>query len=106
MTAELKLYYPQVLEWFDSLHSLVACTFSVVLAQPAGSPTGAHRNLAPLLSPTQLPVRVEQRGAQIARSVPLTQDEAIVRPAELMVLALCAADPSATGSHHPAGSGN
>jgi transposase len=93
ITASLKAYFPQVLDWFENKDTLVFCSFmeqfpSVIAAQSA--------------SPEQLTqfFRSHQAGRKsaIARRIqqiqeagpPLTRDEAIVVPAQTLTGALVA----------------
>jgi transposase len=91
ITASLKSYFPQVLDWFEDKDTLVFCAFLKEFPSV---------NVAQAATPEQLTqfFRSHQAGRKsaIARRLqqiadagpPLTQDEAIVLPAQALTLAL------------------
>ena len=100
LTAALKMYFPQALDWFGDLHTLRACAF-------------LHRwpSLQQLKSATPSSVRkfyqsqgyrgedkLKQLIENIQQAQPLTGDEAVVLASTMMVQALVKQIPSLTES--------
>ncbi|KRB64169.1 IS110 family transposase [Noviherbaspirillum sp. Root189] len=88
----LKLYYPQVLDWFEHRNTIIFCDFltrwpTVMHARRARATTlqaffHAHRCARKGL--------VAERIESIRSSTPLTEDPAIIRPAQLTMQTLVA----------------
>ncbi len=90
MTATLKRYYPQVLEWFDDKDTQVFCTFleryptlKVAQAAPAEELEQFFRTHHVVRSQT-----IQRRLNQIHQGVALTEDNGIIEPSQLLVKAL------------------
>ena len=65
LTDCLKLYFPQVLRWFDDVTSPLVGDLlrsAGTLADPGATPAGASGNAAPVFSRAQLPERGKERG--------------------------------------------
>ncbi len=92
LTATLKAYYPQVLQWFEDIDTQQFCDFikrwpTLKQAQCARSATliqffKAHGSGRPAL--------MEKRLKAIRRALPLTEDEGVIIPHEKQVTALVA----------------
>jgi len=90
LTAALKQYYPQVLEWFDDKDTRVFCAFvekwpNLAKVQRARSDTlrrffHAHG--------VRRPKVIERRIEAIKAAVPLTNDPAVIEPNQLLVMSL------------------
>src|SRR5207245_2566486 len=88
LTAQLKLYFPQVLSWFYSLSSPLTCDFllrwptleAVQKASPRAVREFYHRHHC---EEERLPSRLEE----IRRAVPATRDQAVIQASILMVQA-------------------
>jgi transposase len=89
LQARLKWYYPQLLEWFDDLASPLLAAFVErwpTLGQLQQARPGQLRKF--LQQRGCSAQRIEQRLAAIAEAQALTQDEAVVEPAVLLVRSL------------------
>jgi transposase len=84
ITAALKSYYPQVLQWFDDIDTQVFCDFiqqwpTLKKAKCARKPTfvkffKAHRCVRPAV--------IEKRIEAIKAAIPLTEDDGVIIPFE------------------------
>jgi transposase len=90
ITSTLKTYYPQVLEWFENKDTQVFCAFverypSLQQAQAASS-----EELDTFFTQHQVVRRSARtrRLEQIQQGIPLTEDPAVVQPAQWFVNAL------------------
>ncbi len=92
LTALLKGYFPQVLQWFPDIRTMLVCDF--LLRWPnLDALTGVRR--ATLLKffrlhNSQRTETVEKRLAAIKAAVPLTTDKAVINSSTVMVKALAA----------------
>lgn len=92
ITAQLKLCFPQVLEWFDQVGSTVMTEFvrrwptlpQLQADQPEAVLEFLHRHNS------RSAARNQERLAQMARAKPLTTDPAVIEPAVLMIRTLLA----------------
>jgi transposase len=90
ITAALKNYYPQVLDWFEDKDAHVFCLFverySTLKAAQAATPA----ELTEFFTAHNVVRRsaIERRIEQIAQGSPLTEDAAIVEPSQWLVQAL------------------
>lgn len=90
LTAALKAYYPQVLQWFEDIDTQQFCDFiqqwpTLEQAQQARPDTltrffKAHGSGRPAL--------IDKRLKAIRSAVPLTEDEAVIVPYQLQAIAL------------------
>ena len=86
LTAQLKLYFPQILNWFYKVSSPVACDFllrwpTLESAQKAGA-----KKLRVFYRKHNCQEE-ERRLEEIRQAVPATQDQAVIRSSVLMVQA-------------------
>ena len=92
LTAQLKLYFPQVLDWFDDLATHLVCDF--LMEWPTLSAVKkARRATLEKFFCEHNSVRQEtnrRRIAEIKAAIPLTTDAAVINSSVLMVKALCA----------------
>ena len=90
LTAALKNYYPQVLEWFDDKDTRVFCNFverwpNLPAVQRARRDTLRrffHENRV------RRPAVIERRIEAIKSAIPLTTDPAVIEPHQLLVMSL------------------
>lgn len=90
ITAQLKLYFPQVLDWFDELHIPMVAAFlrrwptlpHLQREEPEVLRTFFHQH------GSRSQPRIDNRLSQIRQAVPAVEDPAVVDPAVLMVGAL------------------
>jgi len=92
ITAALKSYYPQALQWFDDIDTRIFCDFiqqwpTLKQAKRAHKPTlttffKAHRCVRPAV--------IDKRIKAIKAAMPLTEDEGVIIPFERLVRALTA----------------
>ena len=91
MTALLKGYFPQVLDWFDKLTTFVACDF--ILSWPTLEDAKRARKTTLLkFLHDHNSVRKEtnaRRVAEIKGAMPLTTDRAVIRSSVLYIKGLC-----------------
>ena len=90
MTALLKLYYPQVLEWFDDIRTTLVCDFLLQWPTLEAAKKARRTTLVKFMREHNS-VRQEstqQRISAIKESVPLTSDRAVIDSSVLMVKAL------------------
>src|SRR5579884_2957740 len=93
ITAMLKVYFPQVLDWFDDLGSALVGDFLDRWA----TLESVQKERAEVLRAffrqhhCRSEQRIQQRLEQILSARPLTEDAAVIQPAVLMVQALLAA---------------
>ena len=92
LTAQLKLYFPQILEWFDDVSTYLVCDF--VLTWPTlEAVKKAKRATVEKFFREHNSVRQEinqRRLTEIRQAVPLTTDRAVINSSVLMVQALAA----------------
>lgn len=87
LTATLKSYYPQILDWFDDVGTIVCCDFL------ERWPTLSKLKKAREATITQFFIDhksyrgdiIERRLASIKKSIPLTNDEGVIKPSTLIV---------------------
>jgi len=90
LTAALKNYYPQVLEWFADRDTILFCNFverwptlqAAQRARAATLRTFFHENNA------RYPKVIERRLEAIRHAIPLTEDPGVIAPNQLLVDAL------------------
>ncbi len=90
LTAALKLYFPQVLDWFEDKATLVFCEFlekwptlhSAKRARAATLERFFHEHNS------RYPKVIAQRIKAIKSAIPLTNDPGVIEPNQLMVVAL------------------
>src|SRR5215469_2438015 len=88
LTAHLKMYFPQVLEWFDEIGSHIAAEFlerwpSLEKLQ-AAKPTALERFF--IEHNSRHPERIAKRLEQIRKAVPATTDAAVVESSRTAVV--------------------
>ena len=90
LTALLKSYYPQVLQWFPDVQTVLVCDF--LLRWPSlDALHGVKRvTLEKFMRAhhSARPATIEQRLQAVKASTPLVSDEAVIRSSVLMVQAL------------------
>ena len=92
MTALLKLYFPQVLEWFDDLGTVLVCDF-LLRWSTLDEVKRAKKGTLEKFFCAHNSVRKEtnrRRIAEVKESVALTTDRAVINSSALMVRAFCA----------------
>jgi transposase len=90
ITDQLKLYFPQVLDWFDELHAPITVAFlrrwptlpQLQQEDPVGLRNFFHQH------GSRSQRRIDDRLRQIRQATPALQDPAVVEPAALMVRTL------------------
>ena len=90
ITAQIKLYFPQVLKWFDDLASPMVAAFlerwptlpQLQAEDPAQVRTFFHQH------GSRSAVRIQERLQQIRQAKPLLTDAAVIEPAVLVVRTL------------------
>lgn len=102
ITAALKSYYPQALQWFDDIDTQIFCDFikqwpTLKQAKRAHNSTlvkffKAHRCVRPAV--------IEKRISALRAAMPLTEDEGVIIPFERLVQALIAQLNQALSSIH------
>ncbi len=90
LTATLKSYFPQVLDWFEDKNTLIFCEFlerwpNLQAAKRARKTTLEHFFHA---HNARYPKVIARRIAAIKAAVPLTNDPGIIEPSQVMVNAL------------------
>lgn len=90
LTAALKEYFPQVLEWFDDKGTLVFCRFLERWRTPEAARKARAATVEAFFKDhhVRYPARIEERIAAMKDCVPLTTDCGVILPAEQMVRAL------------------
>ncbi len=88
----LKQYYPQALEWFDRIDTLLFCNFIKRWPSLAQARRARKTTLEKFFREHNMNRRalVERRLAAIKSALPLTTDEAVIVPYRLQVLTLVA----------------
>ena len=92
MTALLKSYFPQVLQWFDDIRTILVCDFLTTWPTLESAQKVKPRTLEKFFHEHNS-VRQEtneSRIASIKAAVPLTTDRAVINSSSVMVKALCA----------------
>ena len=100
LTAALKMYFPQALDWFGDLHTARACAFLQrwpSLQQLQGATTSSVRKFY-LRQGYRGEAKLEQLIQNIRQAQPLTEDPAVVLASTMMVHALVKQIPSLTES--------
>lgn len=90
LTAALKNYYPQALDWFDDKDTLLFCNFierwpnlsTVKRARRDTLKTFFHKH------GTRRQTVIERRITAIKAAIPLTTDPAVIEPQQLLVMSL------------------
>ncbi len=93
ITASLKSYFPQVLDWFEDKDTLVFCEFIEQFSQVQTAQAATPQQLTQFFHTHKVTRKsaIARRIQQIqAAGVPLTTDEAIVVPAQALTRALIA----------------
>jgi len=90
ITDQLKLYFPQVLDWFDELHAPIVAAFLrrwPTLPQLQQEDPQQVRDFF-YQHGSRSQQRIETRLVQIGQAIPALQDPAVIDPAALMVRTL------------------
>lgn len=92
MTAALKNYYPQVLEWFEDKDTQVFCAFLEQYPTLQSAQKATPEEIEQFFKSHNVTRKsaLTRRLEQIAQGSPLTQDQAIVSTSQWLVLALVA----------------
>ena len=92
LTAQLKLYFPQVLDWFDDLATHLVCDFLLEWPTLSAVKKARRRTLEKFFCEHNSVRREtnQRRLAEIKAAVPLTTDCAVINSSMLMVKALAA----------------
>lgn len=90
LRSALKQYYPQVLEWFDHVDTVLFCDFVTRWPTLAQVKRARENTLRTFFREHNMRFSrvLESRITSIKAAVPLTQDEAIIMPYRLQALAL------------------
>jgi len=90
LTAALKQYYPQVLEWFTDKDTRVFCAFIEKWPNLAKVQRARRDTLRAFLHAhgVRRPEVIERRLEAIKAAVPLTNDPAVIEPQQLLVMSL------------------
>jgi transposase len=90
ITAALKNYYPQVLDWFEDKDTQVFCAFVERYPTLKAAQAATPAVLTEFFTRHKVVRRsaIERRIEQIAQGSPLTEDAAIVEPSQWLVSAL------------------
>jgi transposase len=93
ITASLKSYYPQVLDWFEDKHTIAFCAFLEEFPNLRSAQAASPESLREFFRSHHVvrKATIARRTEQIQQSgPPLTQDEAIILPAEALTKGLVA----------------
>ena len=92
LTALLKCYFPQVLDWFPDLRTALVCDFLLRWPELAALKRARRETLLKFFHSHNSVRRdtLEARLAAIKVAVPLTTDRAVLRSSSVMARALCA----------------
>jgi hypothetical protein len=92
LTAALKNYYPQVLEWFEDKDTQVFCDFLTQYPDLKVAPAAPAEALEQLFKTHHVvqAKTIHRRLEQIQQGVVLTEDQEVVEPFQLLVTALIA----------------
>jgi transposase len=90
LTAALKEYFPQVLQWFDDKGTLLFCRFLERWNTPEAARKARAATVETFLKEhnVRYAARIEERVTAMKQCVPLTTDAGVVLPAQQMVRAL------------------
>ena len=90
LTAALKLYYPQVLDWFEDKATLVFCEFVEKWPTLDAAKRARKTTLERFFHQhnSRYPRVIEERIQAIKSAIPLTTDPGVIEPNRLMVVAL------------------
>jgi len=90
LTAALKLYYPQVLDWFEDKATLVFCEFLEKWPTLAAAKRARKSSLERFFHAhnSRYAQVIEQRIQAIRCAIPLTSDPGVIEPNRLNVMAL------------------
>jgi len=90
LTATLKSYYPQVLQWFEDIDTALFCAFMLRWSTLADAQRISKEDLTTFFK-THNCVRntvIERRFSAIAGAMPLTEDEGVIVPMQKLSLRL------------------
>jgi transposase len=93
ITAALKSYYPQVLDWFDDKHTIAFCEFLEQFPNLEAAQATTPETLKQFFRSHHIirKTTIQRRTQQIQEAgPPLTQDPAIIQPAQALVQGLVA----------------
>jgi transposase len=93
ITASLKSYFPQVLDWFEDKDTLVFCEFLAQYPDVQAAQAATTTQLTQFFRDHKVirKTAIQRRIQQINEAgPPLTQDEAIIQPAKALTVALMA----------------
>jgi transposase len=93
ITAALKSYYPQVLDWFDDKHTIAFCEFLEQFPNLESAQAATAEELKQFFRSHHIirKTTIQRRTQQIQEAgPPLTQDPAIIQPAQALVQGLVA----------------
>jgi transposase len=90
MTAQLKLYFPQVLEWFDDISTYLVCDFLLTWPTLCAIKRAKHVTLEKFFREHHSARQEtnQRRIREIKAAVPLTTDAAVINSSVLMVKAV------------------
>jgi transposase len=90
MTAALKLFFPQVLDWFEDKATLVFCEFLEKWPTLADAKRARKSTLERFFHAhnSRYPAVIARRIDAIKASVPLTEDAGVIEPNRLLVVSL------------------
>lgn len=90
LTNALKQYYPQALDWFEQRDTMLYCDFLArwpTLVQAKRARQTSLREFF-LAHNCRYPAVIERRLAAIKSAAPLTEDQGVIEPCQMQVLAL------------------
>ena len=92
LTAALKSYYPQVLEWFEDKDTQVFCDFLTQYPSLKSAQAASSEDLQQFFKTHHVvqDKTIHRRLEQIQQGVVLTEDQGVVEPLQLLVTALIA----------------
>jgi transposase len=92
ITAALKSYYPQVLDWFDDKDTQVFCDFLTQYPSLKSAQAASSEDLKQFFKTHHVvqDKTINRRLEQIKQGVVLTEDQGVVEPLQLLVSALIA----------------
>jgi transposase len=92
ITAALKSYYPQVLDWFDDKDTQVFCNFLTQYPSLKSAQAASAEDLKQFFKTHHVvqDKTINRRLEQIKQGVVLTEDQGVVEPLQLLVTALIA----------------
>lgn len=91
LTAYLKLYFPQVLQWFPDVRTNLVCEFLLKYPTLKILQKAKEKDILELLiaNGSRKKTKNQERLEEIKTAIPLIKDKAIIDSTSIMVIALC-----------------